>query len=74
MGPEGLEGPWSWRACSEETARGRARRRASPYLAEGQAATVMDMMTKFNDGDRHGKTSGLAEQQLKDLAEYVLSQ
>jgi hypothetical protein len=47
--------------------------RTPPYLSDGRAATIMDVLTKFNPGDRHGKTSGLTEQELRDLEEYVLS-
>jgi YVTN family beta-propeller protein len=48
--------------------------RTRPYLSDGRAATIMEVLTKFNPGDRHGKTSGLTEQELRDLEEYVLSQ
>ncbi|MHC4251326.1 MAG: c-type cytochrome, partial [Planctomycetota bacterium] len=47
--------------------------RTRPYLSDGRAATIMDVLTKFNPGDQHGKTSGLTEQELRDLEEYVLS-
>ncbi len=48
--------------------------RTAPYLCDGRAATIMDVLTKSNPGDRHGKTSGLTEQELRDLEEYVMSQ
>ncbi len=47
--------------------------RTAPYLYDGRAATMMDVLTKFNKSDTHGWTSELTEQELKDLAEYVLS-
>jgi DNA-binding beta-propeller fold protein YncE/mono/diheme cytochrome c family protein len=47
--------------------------RTPPFLYDGRAETLKDMMTKFNDGDRHGITHSLSEKQLTDLAEYVLS-
>ncbi|GHT24920.1 hypothetical protein FACS189430_10730 [Bacteroidia bacterium] len=47
--------------------------RTAPFLYDGRAETLKDMMTTFNDGDRHGKTHQLNEKQLTDLTEYVLS-
>lgn len=47
--------------------------RTAPYLYDGRAATMLDVLTKFNKADTHGWTSELTEQELKDLAEYVLS-
>ena len=47
--------------------------RTAPYLYDGRAATIMDVLTTCNIGDTHGVTSTLTSQQLHDLAEYVLS-
>ncbi len=47
--------------------------RTAPYLHDGRAATLRDVLTVHNPGDRHGKTSHLEEQQLNDLVAYVLS-
>ena len=47
--------------------------RTRPYLYEGQAATMMEVFTKFNKEDKHGVTSNLTEQELKDLVEYTNS-
>ena len=47
--------------------------RSGPYLHDGRAATVRDLLTTFNRDDEHGSTSKLTPQQLDDLAEYVLS-
>jgi len=47
--------------------------RTAPYLYDGRAETVIDLLTVYNEGDRHGRTSKLTPQQLRDLAEYVLS-
>jgi len=47
--------------------------RTAPYLHDGRAATMMDVLTIFNPGDRHGKTSNLSKQELDDLVEYLLS-
>jgi YVTN family beta-propeller protein len=48
--------------------------RTPPYLCDGRAVTIMEVLTKFNPGDEHGKTSGLTERELRDLEEYVMSQ
>lgn len=46
--------------------------RTAPYLHDGSAATIGEVLRK-NPNDRHGKTSRLTAEQLADLAEYVLS-
>ena len=47
--------------------------RTAPYLHDGSAATIRDVLTTRNPKDQHGKTSHLSAQQLDDLAEYLLS-
>lgn len=47
--------------------------RTAPYLHDGSAATVRDVLTSRNPNDRHGRTSGLTETELDDLVEYLLS-
>jgi cytochrome c peroxidase len=47
--------------------------RTAPYLHDGRAKTIVDVFKKHNPRDDHGETSGLTDQQLDDLAEYVLS-
>lgn len=47
--------------------------RTAPYLYDGRAATIEDMLKKHNVEDKHGKTSDLTDKQIKDLAEFVLS-
>ena len=47
--------------------------RTAPYLHDGSAATIRDVLTTHNLHDEHGRTSHLAEEQLNDLIEYVLS-
>ena len=47
--------------------------RTSPYLHDGSAATIRDVLTTRNPKDEHGKTSQLTPQQVDDLAEYLLS-
>ena len=48
--------------------------RTGPYLYDGRAATMLDVLTKHNPKDAHGTTSKLDKEQLADLAEYILSQ
>jgi YVTN family beta-propeller protein len=48
--------------------------RTAPYLYDGRAVTIKDMLVEHNIGDKHGRTSGLTEKQIADLAEFVLSQ
>ncbi len=47
--------------------------RTGPYLQDGRAATMLEVLTTYNPSDQHGVTSGLTEQELKDLSEYTLS-
>ena len=47
--------------------------RSAPYLHDGSAVTVRDVITSANKEDRHGKTSHLTPQQIDDLVAYVLS-
>ena len=47
--------------------------RTAPYLHDGRAATIRELLTTYNKGDTHGKTSDLNESEINDLAEFVLS-
>jgi DNA-binding beta-propeller fold protein YncE len=47
--------------------------RTAPYLHDGSAATLHDVLTARNAEDRHGRTSQLSAGEIDDLAEYVLS-
>lgn len=47
--------------------------RTAPYLHDGRATTVREVLTKFNQDDRHGRTSTLSEDEISDLVEYVLT-
>lgn len=48
--------------------------RTSPYLYDGRAVTIEEVLTKFNPDDKHGVTSNLTSEQIKDLTAFVLSQ
>jgi len=47
--------------------------RTAPYLHDGSAATIREVLTTRNQRDEHGVTSTLSEQEMADLCEYVLS-
>lgn len=46
---------------------------SAPYLHDGRAKTLREVLTTYNAGDRHGKTSGLGERDLADLEAFLLS-
>jgi YVTN family beta-propeller protein len=47
--------------------------RTAPYLHDGSAVTVRDVVTTHNPHDQHGVTSHLSDRQIDDLCEYLLS-
>jgi YVTN family beta-propeller protein len=48
--------------------------RTAPYLHDGSAATVHDVVTTRNPNDgRHGDVTGLSDREIDDLCAYVLS-
>lgn len=47
--------------------------RTAPYLYDGRALTMREVLTKWNPADQHGVTSDLTEQELRDLELYILS-
>jgi YVTN family beta-propeller protein len=47
--------------------------RTAPYLHDGSAITLRDVLVRMNPHDRHGKTSHLTPRQLDDLEAYLLS-
>jgi cytochrome c peroxidase len=47
--------------------------RTAPYLYDGRARNLREMLTTWNTEDYHGITSDLTEQELSDLEIYVLS-
>ena len=48
--------------------------RTAPYLYDGRSGTMMDVLTRDNKEDKHGATRRLSKEELRDLAEYVMSQ
>lgn len=47
--------------------------RTAPYLHDGSAATMRDVIKQLQRDGKHGITSQLSPRQLDDLIEYVLS-
>lgn len=47
--------------------------RTAPYLHDGRAASMFDVIKTHNTGDKHGTVSGLTQQEIDDLVAYVLS-
>lgn len=47
--------------------------RTSPYLHDGSAVTIKEVLTDLNKDDKHGGTSHLSEKEIEDLAEFLLS-
>jgi DNA-binding beta-propeller fold protein YncE len=43
----------------------------APYFHDGRAATLQDVVTTYNVGDKMGVTSNLSSHQLQDLVEYL---
>lgn len=44
----------------------------APYLHDGSAPTLREVLTTRNEGDRHGTTSTLSADELDDLIAYLL--
>jgi cytochrome c peroxidase len=47
--------------------------RTAPYLHDGSAATLLEVLVEHNPADRHGHTSQLSPAEIEDLAAYLLS-
>ncbi|MFC1693500.1 beta-propeller fold lactonase family protein [Candidatus Latescibacterota bacterium] len=47
--------------------------RTAPYLYDGRAKTIYDVLITYNIMDKHGITSQLNYSEINDLIEYILS-
>ncbi len=47
--------------------------RTAPYLYNGKAQDIKELISVYNTHQKHGKTTDLNEQELNDLVEYCLS-
>lgn len=45
--------------------------RTAPYLHHGEAKSLEDVVRKCNPDDKHGKTSQLKDEQVRDLVEFL---
>ena len=45
--------------------------RSEPYLHDGRARTLEEIFTKFNPDDKHGKTSHLSSDQIRQLVLFL---
>ena len=45
--------------------------RSAPYLHDGTAQTLKDVLTTMNSADKHGTTSQLSDSQISDLVEFL---
>jgi cytochrome c peroxidase len=47
--------------------------RTAPYMYDGRAVSIEDVITVDNKNNVHGNTKDLSEQEIEDLAEYIKS-
>ena len=47
--------------------------RTAPYLYDGRARTVFDMLKKYNKNNKHGETNKMSDDDLRALEAYILS-
>ena len=73
MGNVGTSRPFDRGATSFDTPALIELWRTPPYLHDGSAAKLRELLLDENRGDRHGMTSGLKATQVDDLVEYLLS-
>ncbi len=85
VGTCALDAPWTDRphrdvsqrprdACRFDTPTLHAVARTGPWLHDGSAATLLDVLTSRNAGGLHGHTAGLSRDDLDDLVEYLRAQ
>ena len=48
--------------------------RTAPYLYDGRAITIEEVLKIYNPEDKHGLTSNLSDKEIRELANFVLSQ
>jgi cytochrome c peroxidase len=47
--------------------------RTSPYLHDGRALSIEEMLTTCNPNNTHGNTEGMTAEEIEALAEYIRS-
>jgi cytochrome c peroxidase len=60
-------------ACRFDTTALRGLWDSAPYLHDGSAATLRDVIVTRNVGDRHGRTTHLRADEVDDLVEFLRS-
>lgn len=60
-------------ACAFDTPALRGLWDSAPYLHDGSARTLEDVLVTRNVGDRHGRTSHLSPRELRELVEFLRS-
>jgi YVTN family beta-propeller protein len=66
-------GPGEWFGPVIDTPSLRFLYDSAPYLHDGSAATLHDVLTTANPADAHGTTSHLTDQEIADLAAFLLA-
>ncbi len=69
----GTQNPFDKEARDFDTPTLRELWRTAPYLHDGSAPTLRDVVTTCNPKDQHGNTSHLTPSQVDDLTAYLLS-
>ena len=64
--------PGEWFGPSIDTPSLRFLYDSAPYLHNGSASTLLDVMTMANPSDQHGTTSHLTAQELSDLIAFLI--
>ncbi|MBN1135256.1 MAG: beta-propeller fold lactonase family protein [Anaerolineae bacterium] len=67
------DGPGEWFGPLIDTPTLRFLYDSAPYLHDGSAATLYDVLTSANPDDEHGVTSHLTEDELADLIAFLLA-
>ncbi len=67
------DGPGEWFGPQIDTPTLRFVYDSGPYLHDGSASTLYDVLTTANPEDKHGVTSHLTERELQDLVAFMLA-
>jgi cytochrome c peroxidase len=67
------DGPGEWFGPQIDTPTLRFLYDSAPYLHDGSAATLWDVLVTKNPNDEHGVTSNLGETEIQDLIAFLLA-
>lgn len=67
------DGPNEWFGAEIDTPSLRFLYDSAPYLHDGSAATLRDVITIANSEEKHGVTSHLTEQEIENLIAFILA-